>query len=415
MPENSYRILNLKNENSFLHNGGLLRALTSRQAQPPEFDFAGFLVKTDNKTKQICFLFPIKDSYPIGGFKIAYQYADYFASAGYDVHLMYSHVRYDFWKRKGSLAFKLKTFLGFYYRLLRNQYKAGEWYAFSGSVKKHFVFRFNRGAFKFLNQNAKVMATAVETAIPLADIKKIALKNKYYLIQDYELWHENTDELIMKSYALGFKNIVIAQWLKEKVESAGGKALIVPNGLDFSYFYLKNPIENRKPAEVVMLYHKDERKRCQDSIAALKLVKEQVPELHVCMFGNPEKPEGLPEWFDYYRTPEHSVHLDLYNNAAIFVAASNKEGWALPPAESMQCGCALVCTDIGGFRDYAIDGKTALVSPVYDVQALSRNILELIGNNEKRIQIAKNANEFIQRFTLENSFALMSKVVEQDD
>ena len=81
----------------------------------------------------------------------------------------------------------------------------------------------------------------------------------------------------------------------------------------------------------------------------------------------------------------------------------------------MQCGCALVCTDIGGFRDYAIDGKTALVSPVYDVQALSRNILELIGNNEKRIQIAKNANEFIQRFTLENSFALMSNVVEQGD
>lgn len=363
-------------------------------------------------SKQIVFLFPIKDVYPIGGFKIAYQYADYFAGAGYDVHLVYSHVRYDFWKRNNSLFFKIKTLLGFLYRLKTGQYKAGEWYSFNNKVSKHFVFRFNSAAFRKYNQNTLVFATAVETALPLADIKKIPLKNKFYLIQDYELWHENTDELIMKSYALGFNNVVIAKWLQKKVEEAGGKASLVPNGLDFNYFNLTNPIENRKGSEICMLYHKDERKRCEDSIAALKIVQQQVPELHVSMFGNPEKPEGLPEWVSYYRTPEHSLHLEIYNKSAIFVAASNKEGWALPPAESMQCGCALVCTDIGGFADYAINGETALTSPVYDVNALAENILALIKDDAKRQQIAKNGNEFIQRFTLENSFKLIQACVD---
>ena len=99
------------------------------------------------------------------------------------------------------------------------------------------------------------------------------------------------------------------------------------------------------------------------------------------------------------------------NNAAIFVAASNKEGWALPPAESMQCGCALVCTDIGGFADYAKNGETALTSPVYDVQALADNILALIKDNGKRVKIAKAGNEYIQRFTMENSYRLMHDFV----
>lgn len=361
--------------------------------------------------KQIVFLFPIKDVYPIGGFKIAYQYADYFAGKGYEVHLLYSHVRYDFWQRNNSLLFKLKTFAGFFYRLARGQFKAGEWYAFKNKMNKHFVFRFNSAAFKKFNQSSLVFATAVETALPLADIKKIPLKNKFYLIQDYELWHENTDELIMKSYALGFNNIVIANWLKRKVEEAGGKATLVPNGLDFNYFNLTNPIEKRKSSEICMLYHKDERKRCEDSLAALKLVHEKVPELHVSMFGNPEKPADLPEWISYYRTPEHTLHLDIYNRSAIFLAASNKEGWALPPAESMQCGCALVCTDIGGFADYAIKDETALTSPVYDVQALAVNILDLIEHDEKRQQIARKGNEFIQQFTLENSYKLIEGVI----
>lgn len=391
-------------------------ASTSRQKKSGKLiEYNGAEIMNVNNKKQLAILFPIKDLYPIGGFKIAYQYADYFASIGYEVHLIYSHVRYNFFSRKISIFEKIKTRAGFTYKNFKNKYKAGEWYNFKNPVQKHFVFKFDENAFSFLNEDAIVFATAVETAIPLSQIKRIRIENKFYLIQDYELWDENTDELIQKSYSLGFKNIVIAQWLKNKVEEAGGAAEVIANGLDFKYFYLKNPVSNRKPFEVAMLYHKDERKRCQDSIEALKLVKEQIPELHVTMFGNPEKPDNLPEWFEYHKTPDHETHLGIYNNAAIFVAASNKEGWALPPAESMQCGCALVCTDIGGFADYAKNEETALTSPVYDVKKLSENIIRLVKDNAFRIKLAENGNNFIQRFTLEASFEKIRKAVEENN
>jgi len=121
------------------------------------------------------------------------------------------------------------------------------------------------------------------------------------------------------------------------------------------------------------------------------------------MFGTSERPSDIPFDFKYFKSPSKDTHNEIYNNAAIFIAASKAEGFALPPAEAMICGCALCCTDIGGFAMYAINEKTALTSKVYDVQSLTENILKLIMNNELRIKIAKNGNEFIKRFTWENS------------
>ena len=164
-----------------------------------------------------------------------------------------------------------------------------------------------------------------------------------------------------------------------------------------------------------MLFHLDDRKRCCDSFVALEIVKKQIPELHVTMFGTPEKPDNIPEWYTYFKTPDRDTHNKIYNNASIFISASMKEGWALPPAESLQCGCALVCTDINGFKAYAINNETALVSPVYNVQALANNILNLIQDNNLRIKIAKNGNNFIQRFTWDKSFKQMKELIEKND
>ena len=244
-----------------------------------------------------------------------------------------------------------------------------------------------------------VFATAIETAYALNYVKSIPDKHKFYLIQGFENWNSKTDEYVYNSYTFPFTKIVIAKWLQERVEKTGNTATIIQNGLDFDYFKLTVPIESRKPTEVAMLYHLQELKRCCDSMAALEIVKKQVPDLHVTMFGVPEKPKNLPEWYSYYQTPNKETHNAIYNNASIFIAASENEGWALPPAEAMQCGVALVCTDIGGFSDYAKNNETALTSPVYDVQALANNILRLIQNNSLRIEIATNGYKYIQRFS----------------
>lgn len=231
----------------------------------------------------------------------------------------------------------------------------------------------------------------------------ISKKNGFYLIQDFENWRGVSDEQVFASYRFSLNKIAIAPWLVEKVNSVEESARLIPNGFDFNYFTLNASIENRHPYEIAMLYHLDNRKRCEDSFAALNIVKSKIPELHVLIFGVSDKPENLPDWYTYYQQPNRETHNYIYNTASIFIAASEAEGMALPPAEAMQCGAALCCTDIQGFALYAKQGETALLSKVYDVNALSDNILKLIENNELRIRIAKNGNRFIQQFTWEKA------------
>lgn len=364
------------------------------------------------KLKKITFLLPGQPEHPIGGYKIAYQYADLFADSGYQVQIIYPYVNYDFFKKKDiSIFLKLKFFMGFYYRRFRKQISIKNWYKFRNEISDKFVFLISPFFCKKLKESDIIFATSVETAYALNSFKKLPDSKKFYLIQDFENWRSNTDDYCYNSYNFPFTKIVISKWLQERVEQTGNTATVIPNALDFEYFTLSNPIENRKPTEVAMLYHLDDRKRCCDAMAALEIVKKDIPELHVAIFGTPEKPENLPEWYTYYQTPDKETHNSIYNNAAIFVAASMKEGWALPPAEALQCGAALACTDIGGFKDYAIPDETALVSPVYNVRALADNIIKLITNNELRIKIAKNGNNYIQQFTWEKSFSLMQEVI----
>lgn len=364
--------------------------------------------------KKIAFILPGRGLKPIGGFKIAYQYADYFAEIGYEVHLIYNYTNiFSFNSKSYSLIYKMRVFLGFCLRKILCKLELSNWFNFKNEIHKDILFCYKPFFFKKYKNYDVIFATAVETAYVLNDLGYIPNKKKFYLIQDFENWKGNTDSFVYNSYKFPITKIVISKWLQERVKKTGNSATIIPNGLDFDYFKLTNPIENRKSIEVSMLYHLDDRKRCCDSISALEIVKKQIPDLHVTMFGVPQKPDNLPDWYSYYQTPDKKTHNFIYNNSAIFLAASEKEGWALPPAEAMQCGAALVCTDIGGFADYAISNKTALISPVYDINALAQNLIRLIKNNELRIKLAKTGYKFIQQFTTESANLKIKTLVEK--
>jgi glycosyltransferase involved in cell wall biosynthesis len=100
---------------------------------------------------------------------------------------------------------------------------------------------------------------------------------------------------------------------------------------------------------------------------------------------------------DYRRRPSRPELRACYNQAAIFLAPAHIEGWPLPPAEAMICGAALAATDIGGHREYGIDGETALLSPAGNPGKLAENVLRLVRNAELRTKIARQGYEQIRK------------------
>jgi len=132
------------------------------------------------------------------------------------------------------------------------------------------------------------------------------------------------------------------------------------------------------------------------------MAKEKNPGIELILFGTGERPAGIPAWIEYHQNPSNLK--ELYNRAAIFISPSWGEGWALPPAEAMQCGCAAIITDIGGHRDYGVDNKDLLLVPSKNPEAMANAITELTSDNTHRIEIAKSGNHTIQEFTWDRAY-----------
>lgn len=354
--------------------------------------------------KSICFLMPGSGKDPSGGYKVIYEQANRLIDNGYDVSIVYPvHV----FIRRVSFRNVLGIIRRYIYGFLNQSYKA-TWFPLNKKIKEKKVFSLK---YKNMPQANYYCATSLETSYYLNEYP-INEKSKIYYVQGYETWNV-PEPYTSNSYSFNMKKIAIAPYLIEKIESTGNKAEFIPNGFDFNKFGIDNPIENRNSHIGMMMYSSNnDIKRCSDSFEAFKIVKKRIPDLKVLVFGIPNRPSDLPDWFEYYQKPDAVTLRKLYNTASVFVAASRTEGMALPPAEAFICGCSLCCTDIGGFGVYALKNETALISPVFDFNALAENIYKLMTDDEKRIKFAKKGNELLLNFTWEIAFEKFLKVIE---
>jgi glycosyltransferase involved in cell wall biosynthesis len=159
------------------------------------------------------------------------------------------------------------------------------------------------------------------------------------------------------------------------------------------------PPEERGPQSLLMLYHHSVWKASEDGLSAVSRLRQEFPDLSLNLFGVSPRPKSLPDWTTYHRQPTATELRGLYNRAAIFLSPSLSEGWALPPAEAMSCGAALVATEIGGHLDYAIEGETALLCPPERPELLADRIRRLLLDPSLRVQIARRGSVYVRRFT----------------
>ena len=341
----------------------------------------------------INFILPFAGNKPVGGFKIVYEYANRLAERGHNVNLI--HPSYTF---RETLLKNTKYLLRYYQRKIDKSYNPDSWFTLDPKVNSLWV----REISDINIPDADVLiATAWRTAA-CSEMLSETKGRKFYFIQHYETWN-GKDEEVNRTWKMPFKKIVIAGWLKEIAESMGEPSYYVPNAFDFSEFDMDIKPEDRTGQKVMMLYNKLEFKGSIYGLKAFEKLKQELPDLGVILFGVPEKPEDLPEWINYYRTPDRQLLRKLYNESSVFISPSISEGFPLPPAEAMMCGAALACTDIGGHREYAIDGETAVLFMPKDVDGMVTALKKLLSDREFRIRLAYSGNKFIRQFTWQRS------------
>lgn len=347
---------------------------------------------------KINFILPYKARRPAGGFRVMYEYANRLALKGYDVHLTYpietAYMNYRLPYAARCLLAKIERF------------STGKWFKFDPSITMSYVPHVED---KYVADADIVIATWWSTVLEMDKLGPSKGK-KINLIQGFENWEGRVD-LLYKSYDLPLvTNIVVASYLHDIVRQHTKKPIdIIHNAISKEDFGVDTPIEARNKYQVAMTYSTQEIKGSKYGLEALKLAKEQVPELQAELFGVGPTPSDLPNWVTYHRDPKNL--REIYNRAAIFLSNSFTEGFPLTPAEALFCGCALICTDIDGHKEFALDNDTALLVEVRNVEQMAQKIVELVADDNKRTTLASRGNIYIKRFVWDNSVEKMERVI----
>jgi len=355
----------------------------------------------------ITFILPFDGRRPVGGFKVVYEYANRLVEMGHQVTLIHPAGLYlgvgknDWWLRNITKYF---LFLPTRHDLPKR------WFDLDSRVDVRWVPSLSKC---FIPHADVIIATAWETAEWVASYRQDRGR-KFYLLQHLEDWSADR-ERVLNTWKLPLRKIVISRWLGDLANSLDESSEYIPNGLDFNTFGVDTDPAKRNPNNILMLHHPLEWKGTKEGLAAIEQVRAAGQSVKLTMFGVAmPKPGELPDWVRFEQLPTKARLRELYNEAAIFVSPSWAEGWALPPAEAMQCGCATVLTDIGG-HEYAIQGKTSLLSEPKDSAAMAHNIVTLLKDNDLRIRLAKSGVEEIAQYTWARAASALETILSKSD
>lgn len=348
---------------------------------------------------RINFVLPFKIRKPAGGFRVMYEYANRLADLGYDVHITYpikaKYVRY-------RLPFGLRVLMSYI-----EKYRPFSWFTFNPNITMSYVKSISN---KNVIDADIIIATWWSIAVEVSELSK-SKGEIINLIQGYEDWLGHVDELHASYNLTNTYNVVVAKYLKDIVAKYTKKDIVyIPNAIDTNVFRLEKTIEERNPYNICMLYSTQEIKGSVYGLEALHKLHNKYPDIRVDLFGICPEPDNLPDWITYhYNSPNLSK---IYNNNAIFISNSFTEGFPLVVLEAMACGCALVCTDIKGHRESAVDHETALLVELKNPEDVVLKVSSLIEDKSLLQSIAKNGNQLVKQYSWDVSAKKMNSLIE---
>lgn len=332
-----------------------------------------------------------------GGVRVIFEYGNRLTDLGHEVIHIAPFEQFPYplnWFKRLELKLREKI----YYKLKLGKTKPFESKPSWFPLKAKLIEVPDLSA-KYIPDADIVIATAWDT-VEWVNTYPASKGSKFYFVQHYETW-AGPKKRVDQTYKLAFKKITIASWLTKKMEEFGEKVYAtINNGINLKQFYNNNKKYNG-PRRIGMLYHGAEWKGIKDGLEAFSIAQKKFPQVTLVMFGvkKEERKVPIPDFVEFYQNPPQDKIRDIYSSLDIFLSPSWTEGFGLPAMEAMACKCAVVSTDTGGINDFTIAGKTALISPPRNPEALAKNLVALLENEEKLKQFSEAGFEHIKNFS----------------
>src|SRR5207247_365199 len=111
-------------------------------------------------------------------------------------------------------------------------------------------------------------------------------------------------------------------------------------------------------------------------------------------------------------SPSDEQVNELFNQATVLVQTSTHEGFCLPPLEAMATGCAVVCTDAHGNRDFSVDGENCLI-PDPETASVASALSRVLRDPELRIRLGRTGEETATDYSWQLRIDALERFLEQ--
>lgn len=198
--------------------------------------------------------------------------------------------------------------------------------------------------------------------------------------------------------------LVLSDYGRQELNTySSGDVVVVGLGLSDLEMFHPLPSQERHspegPQTILFLGDMRPRKGLADFLRAATLVYEQVENIKLLIVSKEECQIESRVPFEFIHRPDRAKLARLYATCDMFVSASWREGFGLPPLEAMACGVPVVLTDSGGVREYARPGENCLMVPPRDPVALAEAMLHVLSQPALARRLALNGPPTAARYT----------------
>jgi glycosyltransferase involved in cell wall biosynthesis len=185
------------------------------------------------------------------------------------------------------------------------------------------------------------------------------------------------------------------------------KQVTIVNYCVNSDIFRQTGVEKSKEKLIGYLGRLKKYKSIEHLIQAVKIVKEEIPDIKVMIVGDGDNRKNLEDLtrnlglenivkFEGFVSEEEKV--TYLQQMHFIVNTSSKEGWGLTVVEANACGRCVIAANVQGLRDSVVNGKTGLLYEFGNIRELAEKIIFLFRKNEIVSEYEKNALEWANSF-----------------
>jgi N-acetyl-alpha-D-glucosaminyl L-malate synthase BshA len=187
---------------------------------------------------------------------------------------------------------------------------------------------------------------------------------------------------------------------------------VIPNFVDLSRFQKKAIDPFRKVIapnnERIVVHASNFRKikRVLDVVKIFAAINKQIPSKLLFVGDGPDRHDAenlcreLNICDDIRFIGKQEQIEEILAVSDLFILPSEYESFGLAALEAMAAGVPLISSDAGGLPEININGKTGFMSPVGDIQSMSRNAITILENEDVLKTFKMNAADQAKKFDI---------------